>query len=289
MHYFQFHIGDYKSHTHHLSLIEDLAYRRLLDHYYLHQAPIKQREISRQIGMREHEQDVLTVLNEFFVSTDDGFINPRADKEIKAYVEHQASSAYGAFVRDNQTLRHITDKQVFIDNYIAGTVQDYVSLLRSSCVVDVPIVTTSSSDDATNNQEPITTNHKPNKKATVVATPVGVSDSVWQDFVNHRKSKKAQVTQTVIDGIQREATKAGWSLEDAMRECIVRNWQSFKAEWLKDKQSESFYERDQRAKFERMSEFTPHVSQRVVKKIDPATGFFIDELGVSDVHAITSR
>lgn len=85
MHYFSFHIGDYKSHTHHLSLMEDLAFRRLLDHYYLHEHPIKQRDIARQIGMREQEQDVLTVLNEFFVSTDAGFINPRADKEIAAY------------------------------------------------------------------------------------------------------------------------------------------------------------------------------------------------------------
>ena len=71
-------------------------------------------------------------------------------------------------------------------------------------------------------------------KATVVATPVGVSDSVWQEFVSHRKSKKARVTQLVIDGIQKEATIAGWSLEDALKETIVRNWQSFKADWVKD-------------------------------------------------------
>jgi uncharacterized protein YdaU (DUF1376 family) len=72
--------------------------------------------------------------------------------------------------------------------------------------------------------------------ATVVATPVGVSDSVWQDFVKHRKAKKLQVTQTVIDGIQREATKAGWMLESALAECVIRGWQSFKAEWVKDKE-----------------------------------------------------
>lgn len=71
-------------------------------------------------------------------------------------------------------------------------------------------------------------------KATVVATPVGVSDSVWQEFVSHRKSKKARVTQLVIDGIQKEASIAGWSLEDALKETIVRNWQSFKADWVKD-------------------------------------------------------
>jgi uncharacterized protein YdaU (DUF1376 family) len=65
--------------------MEDLAFRRLLDFYYLHEQPIKQRDIARQIGMRDHEQDVLTVLNEFFISTDAGFVNPRADKEIAHY------------------------------------------------------------------------------------------------------------------------------------------------------------------------------------------------------------
>lgn len=76
---------------------------------------------------------------------------------------------------------------------------------------------------------------KEEKKATIVAPPVGVSDSVWQDFVKHRKAKKAQVTQTVIDGIQREVDKAGWSMDAALRECITRNWQSFKADWVADK------------------------------------------------------
>jgi len=72
--------------------------------------------------------------------------------------------------------------------------------------------------------------------ATVVATPVGVSDSVWQDFVKHRRAKKAQVTQTVIDGIAKQAQIAGWSLDDALREVVLRNWQSFKAEWVKPDQ-----------------------------------------------------
>jgi uncharacterized protein YdaU (DUF1376 family) len=99
MHYYQFHIGDYKSHTHHLSLLEDLAYRRLLDFYFLHENPIKHRDIARQIGMREHEEDVMTVLNEFFISTADGFVNPRADKEIKQYKEFAEAGKRGAAKR----------------------------------------------------------------------------------------------------------------------------------------------------------------------------------------------
>ena len=69
--------------------------------------------------------------------------------------------------------------------------------------------------------------------------PFGVSQEVWDSFVQQRKAKKAQVTELVIAGIQREADKAGWSLESALNEIVVRNWQSFKAEWVKEKQSHS--------------------------------------------------
>lgn len=68
-------------------------------------------------------------------------------------------------------------------------------------------------------------------------TPTGVSQQVWDSFVKQRKTKKAQVTALVIDGIQKEADKAGWTLEMALNEVVVRNWQSFKAEWVKDKVS----------------------------------------------------
>jgi len=62
--------------------------------------------------------------------------------------------------------------------------------------------------------------------------PEGVSISVWNDFVKLRKAKKAPVTETVIKGIQREADIIGWTLEDCLKECCTRGWQSFKAEWV---------------------------------------------------------
>ena len=70
------------------------------------------------------------------------------------------------------------------------------------------------------------------KKATSVATPIGVSDSVWQEFKTLRKAKKAPITQRAIDAITSEATKAGWTLEKALEECVVRGWQAFKADWV---------------------------------------------------------
>ena len=99
MHFYQFHIGDYKSHTHHLSPMEDLAFRRLLDHYYLHEQPIRQRDIARQIGLKDHEQEVLTVLDEFFISTENGYIHTRADEEIAKYRKLSEDGKRGAAKR----------------------------------------------------------------------------------------------------------------------------------------------------------------------------------------------
>ena len=73
------------------------------------------------------------------------------------------------------------------------------------------------------------------KKATIVAPPEGVSDSVWQEFKSLRKAKKAPITQRAIDKISEEANLAGWTLEKALEECIVRGWQAFKAEWVAKK------------------------------------------------------
>jgi hypothetical protein len=73
------------------------------------------------------------------------------------------------------------------------------------------------------------------KKATIVAPPEGVSDSVWQEFKSLRKAKKAPITQRAIDAITTEASKAGWTLEKALEECVVRGWQAFKADWVATK------------------------------------------------------
>jgi len=200
MHYYQFNIGDYVSHTRHLSPIEDIAYRRLLDAYYLSERPLNSgvAVVARQIGLKDHETEVHEVLQEFFALTEDGWINTRADKEIahfKGKIE-QASRA-GKASAERRSNPHSTGVQ------------------------------------PTNNQEPITNNHKPIKNT--VAPPIGVTDSVWQDWVKLRKEKRAAVTQTAINGIEREAEKAGVSLQVALETCCERGWTGFKADWLTNK------------------------------------------------------
>jgi len=86
LNYYAFHIGDYAVHTRHLSLMEDLAYRRLLDLYYTRERaiPLETQSVCRLIGMRDYETEVSTVLAEFFTETPDGWLHSRCEAEIEA-------------------------------------------------------------------------------------------------------------------------------------------------------------------------------------------------------------
>jgi len=78
--------GDYMRDTGHLSLVEDGAYRRLLDHYYATRKPLpaiaeQLQRICRAVADEEKEA-VLTIIQQFFILEGDGYHNRRADEEI---------------------------------------------------------------------------------------------------------------------------------------------------------------------------------------------------------------
>ena len=83
--WYKFHLGDYITHTTHLSDAEDLAYRRLLDLYYMSekQIPLNTESVSRKIRI---DLDITeAILDEFFERTDEGYFNSRCDAEIARY------------------------------------------------------------------------------------------------------------------------------------------------------------------------------------------------------------
>jgi len=104
MYYYQFNIGDYQSHTAHLSETEDLIYRRLLDWYYLHEIPIPldAEQTARQIRMRSHCDSIADVLQEYFVCTENGWIHHRADKEIAKTGDKSEKASASAKARWNK-------------------------------------------------------------------------------------------------------------------------------------------------------------------------------------------
>ena len=72
------------------------------------------------------------------------------------------------------------------------------------------------------------------RKKNAIEKPESVSDSVWNDFLQHRKNKRAELTQTALDRIQAKAKKANMSLEDVMGLMMERGWQGFDPSWVQD-------------------------------------------------------
>jgi uncharacterized protein YdaU (DUF1376 family) len=204
MHYYQFNIGDYISHTSHLEPLEDLAYRRLLDLYYLTEEPITQNIPLVSRRLRLGSEVIESVLNEFFELTEFGYKNKRVEEEIAKYNQFLTKQKVNGIKGGRPKKTH-------------GIPKPNPSLTQNNP-----------------KQEPINTKHT-HISSSKVNTPPNVSDETWSSFIAQRKLSKATISQTVINSFQREADKAGWTLEAALAETVARGWRGFKADWVKDK------------------------------------------------------
>ena len=202
MHYYQFNIGDYQSHTSHLSEMEDLVYRRLLDWYYLHETPIPldESEVSRQIRMRSHTESIAIVLREYFDCTEEGWIHHRANKEIAKADEKSEKASASAKARWSKK--------------------------------DANALPTLSESNATHNTLPITqdTEHKTQKKATVVAVvfPDWLPKETWDAFIQMRKRIGKPPTDYAIKLIiaKLERFRAnGQDVKQVLEKSITSGWQ----------------------------------------------------------------
>lgn len=225
MHYYQFNIGDYHTHTSHLDPMEDIAYRRMIDWCYLHESPLPEciEEIAKKIRMREECKCIADVLHEFFTLSDDGYYNDRIISELKSY-------------------RDVSKKRKKAAN--TRWANKHKGLKGDASALQV---------ESTSNakQEPRTKNHEPrtsNKKEIAISTPVVVvdfsvfnmPDSDVQEVKKLRRKnnpKKTQEidTQRIANGLAKEinlARQSGITLENIFTEWETRGWKSFKAEWM---------------------------------------------------------
>lgn len=144
MNYYAFHIGDYKSHTSHLSLIEDLAYRRMLDVYYLTESPLPDvKKIARAICMRENIEDIQTVLDEFFIDTEEGYIHERCEREIKAMNDKSGKAKLSALKRwskvdDANAIPKSCERNANASENHANALNNDAKAMRGGCEGNAP-------------------------------------------------------------------------------------------------------------------------------------------------------
>lgn len=96
MNYYEHHLGDYMRDTAHLSMLEDAAYRRLLDAYYVREKPLpldpkECAKLARATSKPERDA-VAYVLREFFEQREDGYHQRRADAEIARFQDKSAKA-----------------------------------------------------------------------------------------------------------------------------------------------------------------------------------------------------
>lgn len=87
--------------------------------------------------------------------------------------------------------------------------------------------------EKTTDEPPMKEEKPKRKRSSNVQKPESVSEQVWTDFCALRNKRRAPITETALKGIQREAEKAGITLEEALSTCCERGWQGFKAEWYR--------------------------------------------------------
>ncbi len=220
MHYYQHHIGDFIKDTSFLTNEEVGIYLKLLWLYYDTESPLPNSlfELSMKVNARDQQDAITGILEMFFTLQDNEWHHTRCDKEIQHY--HQQLNTASKAGKASAAKR---------------------ALNKKSTTVERPLDLCSTDVQPTNNQEPLTNNHKPKReKATVVACPPDVGLQEWEDWLSLRKAKKAPVTETVLKSARKEAEKAGITLNAFLTIWCARGSQGLQADWLKTNERQSF-------------------------------------------------
>jgi uncharacterized protein YdaU (DUF1376 family) len=204
MHYYQHHIGDFIKDTSFLTNEEIGIYLKLIWLYYDTEKPLPNDiyTLSMKTNARDNQDAVNRILEMYFELIENEWHHTRCDKEIAEYAEFCAKQKANGLKGGRPKATQVEPN---------GNPTGYQAKPKKTL---------------TTNHKPLTTNH--------INTPEGVSESLFKDFLEVRKAKKAKWTETALKGLQREALKANLTLEQVMQLCCERGWAGFKAEWAKD-------------------------------------------------------
>jgi uncharacterized protein YdaU (DUF1376 family) len=206
MHYYSFHISDYRKYTGHLSPIEHYIYRTLIDWYFLDESPIPKETqlVLRRLCLGiEAVKNLENVLNDFFILGDLGWIHNRIERDIRLY--------------------HSKAERNRVNGKLGGRPP------KTQVVSDrIPNANPTESDNNPNHK-PITNNHKPikEKEMSVSQTDLVPEDKkterakggnktlileifeYWKEIMSHKTSRLDAKREKAIT----DAIKYGYSVE----------------------------------------------------------------------------
>jgi uncharacterized protein YdaU (DUF1376 family) len=211
MHYFKFNLKDYAFATRYFDYVHHGAYLQLISLYYETEKPIPldiDFVLKRVMASKQEEVDAVKhVLENFFVKTEDGYVQKRCDDVIAKY---QAQCSV------NREVGKLGGRPKANENRIGSEKKPTENPNHKPLTINKEPV----------NKEPVVVS-----KATPLLKPQDVEETVWRDYLKIRNAKKSPLTETALKGLLREAEKAGKSLNQALVICVENGWIGFKADW----------------------------------------------------------
>lgn len=142
------------------------------------------------------------------------------------------------FINDDWTLAN-WDKRQYVSDSSTARVRKHREA-KKQAIETSETLPKRSSNAPEQIQNRTDTEQKKNNKPAARAASLSVADLVAEgvdtqtatEFLAIRKRKRSTLTELAMNGIRREAGKAGWSVDAALKKCIERGWQSFEADWV---------------------------------------------------------
>lgn len=215
MNYYEHHLGDFMRDTAHLTMVEECAYRRLLDAYYIRERalPADHRDcckLARAVSKQERDA-VAYVLREFFELREDGHHQSRADREIERFRAKSDKARASIQTRWNRVREAPIEQRTNIERSTNVSSDGYERITDDIHRAPVP-----------RHQTPVTNNPPtPRKRGSVHEFPPGF-DAFWSAYP--RKTAKTAAAKAfarlrpderllaaMLAAIERQRTSPQWT------------------------------------------------------------------------------
>jgi uncharacterized protein YdaU (DUF1376 family) len=224
--YLQLYVADYLSDTMHLSTEEHGAYILLIMNYWQTGKPINSKHIKAITKLsNERITDVIETLQHFFnVDVDGLWFHKRIEADLEKVRDKSIKSSNAGKISAELRWKNNTK--------VTNVITDVIETLQRNCN---HTETETKTDTKTDKIKDICAKAQPKKiSSQTLLAEWGINENLSNDFIVHRKLKKAAITETALKGFQREADKAKISLSEAITYSIERGWVTFKNDWYQN-------------------------------------------------------
>ena len=230
----QLYVADYLADTAHLTTEEHGAYLLMLFSYWQTGKPLRADRLASVARLsNERWTDVERTLKEFFHVSKGVWTHFRVEADLEKVGKTsknnseagKASARARAIAKQALEDAESTGVATNVDTNVQQTYQRNVNHTRSGD-------TDTDTDTKAKQEQDQKTTSAPRRNWLAELIEHGVSEKHARDWLEVRRGKKAKMTDTVIDGIHREARIANVSFGEAIRISAESGWQGFKAEWV---------------------------------------------------------